>query len=57
MLRAADLRIEAKDEDGSSQIEYDEENKVVRIPLSALGPNSQRRTRLVLFTCNKCGET
>ncbi|EFJ47616.1 hypothetical protein VOLCADRAFT_91932 [Volvox carteri f. nagariensis] len=53
--RAADLRIEAKEEDGTSNIDYDEENKVVRIPLSALGPEGQRRTKLVLFTCNKCG--
>ncbi|GLI64830.1 hypothetical protein VaNZ11_008135 [Volvox africanus] len=51
----ADLRIEAKEEDGTSDIEYDEQNKVVRIPLSALGPEGQRRTKLVLFTCNKCG--
>ncbi|GLC33062.1 hypothetical protein PLESTB_000374600 [Pleodorina starrii] len=49
------LRIEAKVEDGTTEVEYDEENKVVRIPLSALGPEGQRRSKLVLFTCNKCG--
>lgn len=38
-------------------MEYDEANKVVRIPLAALqGPEGSRRTKLVMFTCNKCGE-
>lgn len=50
----AGLRIEAKPEgEGAtdSEVEYDEANKVVRIPLSALGPEG-RRTKLVLFTCS-----
>ncbi|KAG2489076.1 hypothetical protein HYH03_012512 [Edaphochlamys debaryana] len=51
-----DLKLEVKPEDGSSEPEYDEASKVVRIPLSALeGPENKRRTKLVLFTCNKCG--
>ncbi|PNH04566.1 hypothetical protein TSOC_009264 [Tetrabaena socialis] len=51
----AHLRLEVKPENGSTAVEYDEENKVVRIPLSAMGPEGQRRSKLVLFTCNKCG--
>ncbi|KAG2438104.1 hypothetical protein HXX76_005713 [Chlamydomonas incerta] len=43
-----------KEEDGTKEVEYDEEKKVVRIPLSALGDGT-RRSKLVLFTCNKCG--
>ena len=35
---------------------YDEANKTVRIPLAAL-TDGQRRTKMVMFTCNKCGET
>ena len=40
--------------DGSqSDVEYDEESKTVRVPLSAM--DGGRRTKLVMFTCNKCG--
>ncbi|KXZ44572.1 hypothetical protein GPECTOR_65g190 [Gonium pectorale] len=49
------LRIEVKPEDGSTDVEYDDAGKVVRIPLSALSGEGARRTKLVLFTCNKCG--
>ncbi|KAI8469533.1 MAG: hypothetical protein J3K34DRAFT_279120 [Monoraphidium minutum] len=47
------LRIEAAPEGSQGDIEYDEESKVVRIPLSAT--DGGRRTKLVMFTCNKCG--
>jgi hypothetical protein len=51
----AGLKIEPKpDTDGSNEVEYDEATKTVRIPLSAA--SGQRRTKLVMFTCNKCGE-
>ncbi|KAG2450720.1 hypothetical protein HYH02_004558 [Chlamydomonas schloesseri] len=49
-----ELQIEVKEEDGTKNVDYDDEKKVVRIPLSALGDGS-RRSKLVLFTCNKCG--
>lgn len=48
------LQIEVKEEDGTKEVDYDEEKKVVRIPLSAMGDGA-RRSKLVLFTCNKCG--
>lgn len=52
-VRRAGLRIEAKSPDSTdSEVEYDEVNKVVRVPLVKAGG----RTKLVLFTCNKCGE-
>lgn len=35
-------------------ITYDEDSKTMRIPLSTSG-QSGRRTKLVMFTCNKCG--
>lgn len=41
------------EEGGPSDVEYDEESKTVRIPLSAM--DGGRRTKLVMFTCNKCG--
>jgi hypothetical protein len=39
-------------------IEYDEETKTVRFPPSVLQSEmSSRRTKMVLFTCNKCGRS
>jgi hypothetical protein len=41
----------------SAEFEYDEETKTMRVPLSALQETrNERRTRLVTFSCNKCGE-
>lgn len=52
-----------RDEDGSrttpsnAEFEYDEETKTMKVPLSALQETrNERRTRLVTFSCNKCGE-
>jgi hypothetical protein len=42
------------DDTSLSSIQYDEEAKTVRIPLKELGVGA-RRTKLVMFTCNKCG--
>ena len=40
----------------ATEFEYDEATKTMRVPLSALqGEGHARRTRLVTFTCNKCG--
>ena len=42
----------------SNAFQYDEDSKTMRVDLSALqegGSQSERRTRLVTFTCNKCG--
>lgn len=49
-----DVKLEVDPDGGAKQTTYDEEGKVVRIPLSALG-EGQRRTKMVMFTCNKCG--
>ena len=40
-----------------TEFQYDEETKTMKIPLSALQADgaAARRTRLVTFTCNKCG--
>jgi len=47
------LRIEPASDDSQSDVEYDAKDNVVRIPLSAM--DGGRRTKLVMFTCNKCG--
>ena len=39
----------------SGEFEYDEETKTMKVPLSASLGSHERRTRLVTFTCNKCG--
>ena len=40
----------------SNEFQYDEETKTMKVSLSALeGEGAIRRTRLVTFTCNKCG--
>ena len=47
------LKIEPALDGSQSDVEYDEESKTVRVPLSAM--DGGRRTKLVMFTCNKCG--
>jgi hypothetical protein len=50
----AGLRLEVEPNEGVKEVTYDEQEKVVRIPLSAM--EGGRRTKLVMFTCNKCGK-
>jgi hypothetical protein len=52
---AADVQLELNPDEGSKEVLYDEASKTVRIPLAALN-DGQRRTKMVMFTCNKCGE-
>jgi len=47
----AGLKLEPAAE--GEQMTYDEGTQTVRIPLKEL--TEQRRTKLVMFTCNKCG--
>ncbi|KIY98188.1 Hsp70 escorting protein 2 [Monoraphidium neglectum] len=49
----AGLRLEPASDENQTDVEYDEASKTVRIPLSAM--DGGRRTKLVMFTCNKCG--
>mmetsp|Transcript_13766 Transcript_13766/g.29638 ORF Transcript_13766/g.29638 Transcript_13766/m.29638 type:complete len:199 (-) Transcript_13766:524-1120(-) len=52
----SDVKLEVSSGSDGSSIEYDEESKTVRIPLSALADDRQaRRSKLIIFTCNKCG--
>lgn len=54
---AEDVKIEVAVENDIKQIMYDDATKTVRIPLATLQSDvAQRRTKMVLFTCNKCGE-
>lgn len=56
-LPAEGVKIEVAVEDDIKQITYDDASKTVRIPLATLQSDvAQRRTKMVLFTCNKCGE-
>jgi hypothetical protein len=51
------VQFEVSDQETStSDFQYDEESKTMRVQLSALD-GGNRRTRLVTFTCNKCGES
>ncbi|KAF6261122.1 hypothetical protein COO60DRAFT_810182 [Scenedesmus sp. NREL 46B-D3] len=49
-----DLQLELNSDAAAKEVTYDEETKTVRIPLAAVG-DGQRRTKMVMFTCNKCG--
>ncbi|GAX74878.1 hypothetical protein CEUSTIGMA_g2324.t1 [Chlamydomonas eustigma] len=50
-----DVHFEVSNQETStSEFQYDEETKTMRVQLSALDGDN-RRTRLVTFTCNKCG--
>lgn len=50
-----DVQLELNPDQAAKDVLYDETNKTVRIPLAAL-TDGQRRTKMVMFTCNKCGE-
>lgn len=52
----AGVNFEVKPESEGSEIEWNPDTKTLRIPLSAVEGESLRRTKLVIFTCNKCGE-
>ncbi|GBF93386.1 hypothetical protein Rsub_06424 [Raphidocelis subcapitata] len=47
------LRIEPVTDGSQNDVEFDPSGNVVRIPLAAM--DGGRRTKLVMFTCNKCG--
>ncbi|WIA20155.1 hypothetical protein OEZ85_006005 [Tetradesmus obliquus] len=49
-----DLQLELNPDTAAKQVTYDEATKTVRIPLAAVN-EGQRRTKMVMFTCNKCG--
>lgn len=49
-----DVNLELNPAPDASEVLYDEAAKTVRIPLAAVA-DGQRRTKMVMFTCNKCG--
>lgn len=51
---SADVQLELNTDSAAKEVLYDEETKTVRIPLAAV-TDGQRRTKMVMFTCNKCG--
>jgi hypothetical protein len=53
-LPPADVQLELNPDSAAKEVLYDEETKTVRIPLAAV-TDGQRRTKMVMFTCNKCG--
>ena len=52
--RTLGLRLEPAAE-GQTQVTFDADANVVRIPLRDV-EGASKRTKLVMFTCNKCGE-
>lgn len=51
-----DMTLEVKAQGEGGGVEYDEATKTLRFPLSVLeGSMEARRSRLVVFTCDKCG--
>lgn len=54
-LLPADVTLELNPAPDAKEVLYDEATKTVRIPLAAVN-DGQRRTKMVMFTCNKCGE-
>jgi hypothetical protein len=53
-LFSADLQLELNPDAAAKEVTYDEATKTVRIPLAAVN-DGQRRTKMVMFTCNQCG--
>eukprot|EP00882_Tetradesmus_deserticola_P004050 GHRQ01004279.1.p1 GENE.GHRQ01004279.1~~GHRQ01004279.1.p1 ORF type:complete len:238 (+),score=51.04 GHRQ01004279.1:115-828(+) len=49
-----DLQLELNPDTAAKEVTYDEDTKTVKIPLAAVN-DGQRRTKMVMFTCNKCG--
>lgn len=52
----AGVSLELKTENEGSEVEWDPDTKTLRLPLSVVGGTSERRSKLVLFTCDKCGK-
>eukprot|EP00775_Hariotina_reticulata_P003524 gene3524-biopygen5224 len=50
----SDVTLELDPDTSKREVTYDEDSKTVRIPLAAIN-DGQRRTKMVMFTCNKCG--
>jgi hypothetical protein len=46
--------LELNPDAAAKEVTYDEETKTVRIPLAAVN-EGQRRTKMVMFSCNQCG--
>lgn len=56
-LARTDVQFQLSGDESQPEMQYDEETKTLKVPLSALeGEGALRRTKLVVFTCNKCGE-
>lgn len=51
----ADVKLEVAKDTAAKEVTYDEATKTIKIPLAAVS-DGQRRTKMVMFTCNKCGE-
>jgi hypothetical protein len=49
------VQLEINPDAGARDVLYDEGSKTVRIPLAALA-DTARRSKMVMFRCNKCGE-
>eukprot|EP00878_Enallax_costatus_P001727 GHUV01001883.1.p1 GENE.GHUV01001883.1~~GHUV01001883.1.p1 ORF type:complete len:378 (+),score=71.33 GHUV01001883.1:84-1136(+) len=50
----SDVKLEVDKGSTAKEVTYDEASKTIKIPLAAMN-DGQRRTKMVMFTCNKCG--
>lgn len=51
----ADVKLELDPDTAAKEVTYDEPSKTIKIPLAAIN-DGQRRTKMVMFTCNQCGK-
>mmetsp|Transcript_2387 Transcript_2387/g.3999 ORF Transcript_2387/g.3999 Transcript_2387/m.3999 type:complete len:198 (-) Transcript_2387:311-904(-) len=51
----AGVKLEIKELQDGEEVEWDPDTKTMRLPISVVKGSGVRRTKLVVFTCNKCG--
>lgn len=51
----AGVQVELKALSEGPEVEWDPGNKTLRLPINVVEESNERRTKLVIFTCNKCG--
>jgi hypothetical protein len=54
--RLAGVRLSVKGPEEGEGVEWDADGSTLRLPYNVVEGSGERRTKLVVFTCNKCGE-
>ena len=47
------MQLSVKGPDEGDNVEWDAETKTLRLPINVVEGSGERRTKLVVFTCNK----